>query len=207
MMLTRKMDRTDAELVHAAHGGDAEAVSELLRLHGPIVEQSLRIGENWRAVLDPADVMQITYLEAFMQIRSFDPERGTTFRSWLQRIAENNLRDAVRGLERAKRPNPRHRLRAATHEDSLAGLFEELEATSSTPSRNLGQREACRMLEAAIAALPETYADVIRMYDLESRPIEEVAGNLGRSPGAIHMLRARAHDRLREHLGSSPGIL
>jgi RNA polymerase sigma factor (sigma-70 family) len=207
MMLLQSMAQTDAELVRAAHHGDPEAISELLRLHGPVVEQSLRIGENWRPVLDAADVMQITYLEAFMQIRSFDPERATTFRSWLQRIAENNLRDAVRGLERAKRPNPRNRLRAATHEDSLVGLFEELEATSATPSRNLGQREACRILEAAIAALPETYADVIRLYDLEGQPIEDVARSLDRSPGAIHMLRARAHDRLREHLGSSPGIL
>lgn len=201
------MQKTDAELVNEAQRGIADAVSELLRLHGPAVEQSLRIGENWRSVLDPADVMQITYLEAFIHIRAFDPQRGTTFRSWLQRIAENNLRDAVRGLERAKRPNPRNQLRAATHADSLVGLFEELEATSSTPSRNVGQREACRLLDAAIAALPEAYADVIRMYDLENRPIEEVASRLGRSPGAIHMLRARAHDRLREHLGTSTEIL
>ena len=42
---------------------------------------------------------------------------------------------------------------------------------------------------------------MIRLYDLEGRPIAEVAAEMGRSSGAVHMLRARAHDRLRELLG------
>jgi DNA-directed RNA polymerase specialized sigma24 family protein len=33
--------------------------------------------------------------------------------------------------------------------------------------------------------------------------VEEVAKGLGRSKGAVHMLRARAYDRLKELLGST----
>lgn len=197
---------TEESLIAAAKDGDSEAVGELLRRHGPLVEQSLRISEQWRTALEPSDVMQVTYLEAFLEVGSFDPNRGT-FRSWLQRIAENNLRDAIRGLERAKRPQPQDRIRPTSRDESMMGLIDQLGAISTTPSRAVRRDEALRLLDAAIVALPETYADVIRWYDLEGRTIEDVAQTLGRSAGAVHMLRARAHDRLREQLGSSPGAL
>ncbi len=51
-----------------------------------------------------------------------------------------------------------------------------------------------------LAKLPPDYATVIRLYDLQGKPIAEVAADLGRSEGAVYMLRARTHDRLRELL-------
>ena len=50
--------------------------------------------------------------------------------------------------------------------------------------------------------LPADYAAAIRMYDLEGREIGEGASELGRSTGAVHMLRARAHDQLGALLGA-----
>jgi DNA-directed RNA polymerase specialized sigma24 family protein len=41
------------------------------------------------------------------------------------------------------------------------------------------------------------------MFDLEGRPVQQIASALQRSEGAVYMLRARAHDRLREILGFS----
>ena len=45
-------------------------------------------------------------------------------------------------------------------------------------------------------------ATVVRLYDIEGRSGPEVATTMGRSRGAVVMLRARAHDRLAELLGS-----
>src|SRR5262245_36824902 len=87
----------DANLKNAV-AGDTHALSMLLRQHGPTVQNRLRIAAQWRTVLEPEDVMQVTYLEAFLQIRRFDLSRGTTFEGWLEHVAQNNLRDAVRGL-------------------------------------------------------------------------------------------------------------
>lgn len=199
------MTHADEDLIRAAVAGDADALSRLLARDGPAIERSLDISPIWRAVLEPADVMQVTYLEAFLRIADFDATRGNSFAAWLRRIAENNLKDAIRGLERQKQPQPRDRVRPPHYEDSLLGLYDLLGATSATPSRHVQRQEMCAELEQAIAALPERYADVIRLYDLEGLAIDEVAARTGRSPGAVHMLRARAHDRLRQHFGSVSG--
>ena len=189
--------------IRAAVSGDADALSELLGEHGPEVERSLSIAREWRSVLEPADVMQVTYLEAFMEIRRFDPDRAQPFRAWLQRIAENNLRDAIRGLQRQKRPQPSNRVDAPAGADSTWELYAHLGVTTTTPSRHVSREERLTHLNAALESLPDDYRKVIRLYDLQGLPIAEVAGQLGRSSGAIHMLRARAHDRLREQLGSA----
>ena len=56
-------------------------------------------------------------------------------------------------------------------------------------------------------ALPPDYARTIQLYDLEDRSVEEVAAAMGRSAGAVFMLRTRALDRLRVLLGDAALIL
>jgi DNA-directed RNA polymerase specialized sigma24 family protein len=58
------------------------------------------------------------------------------------------------------------------------------------------------LLSQAINQLPPTDALVVRLYDLESLPVDEVASLLECSRGAVFMRRARAHLRLRDLLGS-----
>jgi DNA-directed RNA polymerase specialized sigma24 family protein len=45
------------------------------------------------------------------------------------------------------------------------------------------------------------------MWDLEGHSVEEVAASLGRSPGAVYMLRARAHRQLAEIMGAPSRFL
>jgi RNA polymerase sigma-70 factor, ECF subfamily len=194
-------------LIHRAVAGDADALTALLREHGSEVARRLQIGPMWQSMLEADDVMQVTYIEAFMQISRFDPSRGVAFRAWLERIAQNNLRDAIRGLSRQKQPQPRDRVQvgggpAGEGGDSYDGLLEMLGTTSATPSRAAGRQETQALMHRAIKSLPSDYANVIRLYDLEGKPIGEVASMLKRSPGAVHMLRARAHDCLRQTLGT-----
>jgi RNA polymerase sigma-70 factor, ECF subfamily len=191
--------------VKAAVAGDIDAITNLLNECAPDVERSLSIAREWRSVLEPADVMQVTYLEAFLRIAQYDPDRSEPFRAWVQRIAENNLRDAIRGLQRLKRPQPSNRVSLAVGADSSADLFAQLGVTTTTPSRYATREERVTRLNTALDALPDDYARAVRLYDLEGHPIAEIAAQMGRSTGAIHMLRARAHDRLRQLLGPESG--
>lgn len=200
------MTRQQQERVAQAVAGDRDALGALLEEFGPGVEAGLVIAPTWRGLLDAADVMQVTYLEAFMQIGRFDPQRAAAFPSWLRRIAENNLQDAIRSLETARNPSPRMQL-SGQGDDPEFALFEVLTAGVGTPSVTARANEACQRLRDALRRLPRDYARAVELYDLEARPIEEVAATLERSPGAVYMLRMRAHERLRELLGSPSQIL
>jgi len=191
------VDKTN-ELIQRAVAGDEEALVELLAVYGPQVERSLSIERKWRSVLEPSDVMQVTYMEVFLQIHRFDPGRPEPFSEWLERIAENNLRDALRGLQRQKRPQPGNRVETDGETDLLALLG----VVTTTPSRHAVRDERQGKLDAVLDSLPEDYGRVVRLYDIEGLPISEVCRRMDRSAGAIHMLRARAHGRLRDLLGS-----
>lgn len=193
---------TDEEsLLRQAKAGSVEAIAALLELHGPTIAHRLEIDRQWQGLLDAEDVMQVTYLEAFLQFDRFDLGRGASFEAWLHQIARNNLLDAVRGLSRRKQPQPRQRVHAIAG-DSAMQLLEFLGMTTTTPSRVAGRAESAELMERAIARLPADYATVVRLYDLEGLPMEEVATRMRRSAGAVHMLRARAHDALRGELGT-----
>jgi RNA polymerase sigma factor (sigma-70 family) len=194
------------ESVRRAVAGDKVALGSLLEQFGPDVEVHLTISPLWRGQLDAADVMQVTYLEAFLQIDRFDAARADAFPAWLQRMAENNLRDAIRSLESGRNPPPRKQLEAYGGDTSLA-LFDALTAGIDTPSRAARQDEAGQRLRQAVGCMPPDYAKAVELYDLQELPVDDVAAAMGRSPGAVFMLRARAHERLRELLGGAAHLL
>ena len=186
--------------VERASQGDADALEELLRAHGPVVQARLSINERWRRLLEPADVMQVTYLEAFLRVGALRARDASGFEAWLERIARNNLNDAVRALGRDKRPDGAHRITHGASANTERTLLDRLARETRSITRVASARESVEHLRVALERLPETYQHVVRTCDLEERPVSEVAEELGRSSGAVHMLRARAHDRLRELL-------
>ena len=191
-------------LVDRAVAGDVDALSALLAEFGPPVEAQLQIGRVWQSQIDSGDVMQVTYLEAFLQINTFRPEQAGAFEGWLRRIAENNLRDAIRGLERQKQmPASRRVDFAPNSDDSYVGLYEQIAATTTTASRLATRNDTARLLRAAVDRLPPDYAMTVRLYDLEGKSISDVASAMSRTAGAVHMIRARAHERLSELLGTA----
>lgn len=187
-----------------ARGGDEAALMDLLEHFGPQVRERIshKLTGALRTSLDEDDVMQVTYLEACLRLENFTTGGAKEFGSWLSRLAENNLIDAIRAMESAKRPNPNRRVSNTPRHDSMSALVELLGVTHTTPSLNVAKGEASAFLDRAISQLPPDYEMVVRMYDLNGRSIQEVSEELKRSEGAIFMLRARAHDRLKEILGS-----
>jgi RNA polymerase sigma-70 factor, ECF subfamily len=189
--------------IRRAVGGDREALASLLGRCGPLVRNSLagRIPKRWQSVLSEDDVMQQSYADALVHVVEFESDNERAFASWLEKIARRNLSDAIRSLEAEKRGGDRRRVEAPAGHESFVALYKRIGSTKTTPSGEVAGKEARAALERAITHLPEVYARVVRMYDLEGRPVQEVATALGRSPGAVFMLRARALDRLHEIMG------
>jgi RNA polymerase sigma-70 factor (ECF subfamily) len=199
------VDEQDDGTLAKAVAGDQAALSRLLERFGAEVASELRISPKWRGIVDADDVMQVTYLEAFLGIRGFKPGGPGAFKAWLRRIAEHNLLDAIKEVGRLKRPQPAHRAAPtpASSDETYIALVESLTGTTVSPSGVAAAAEVHRVVEVALEALPPDYATVVRLHDIQGMSGPEVAAAMGRSSGAVRMLLARARERLREALGST----
>ncbi len=197
------MQKADEVLLSEATTGSGEALAELLERLGPRVRAEIDgdISSRWQSLLSVDDVMQQTYLDAFLIIRQFRSRDPGSLRGWLAIRAKRNLTDAIRMLEADKRGGGHRRVEALASEDSMVALF-DLIGASTTPSRFAARSEGCAALKEAVNRLPAIYRQVVTMYDLEGMNAQEVSGKISRSVGAVHMLRARAHDQLAELLGA-----
>lgn len=197
--LDAPMGADQSELVTRAVEGDMDALSTLLDQIGPGIAKHLstQIQSAYRGLLDAEDVMQVTYLEAFLQIQRFAPRGRDSFGAWLTQIAINNLRDAIRELDRQKRPPADRRIVSSGSESGANALLDRVGWTSTTPSRAVGNAELRDQLLRMLERLPADYRSVLQLYDLEGRAPDEVAARMNRTVGAVHMLRARAIDQLR----------
>jgi RNA polymerase sigma factor (sigma-70 family) len=190
-----------------AVAGDREALAGLLERHAPAVRERLAgaIPPRWQSTLSIDDALQQTYADAFLDICRFDPGGSASFATWLKTLAHRNLIDAIRALEAEKRGGGRQRMTGPGA--SLEELCDRIGVTATSPSQAARRGEAGEELRRAIERLPAVQREVVRAFDLEGRPAEEIGGAMNRSVGAVYMLRARAHRRLRELLGSPSDFL
>lgn len=198
------MLQVEDSLTTAALAGDQAALRGLLRRHDPHLRRQLagKIRPTHRAAFDVDDILQVTYLEAYLRISQFNANGAGSFRAWLTRIAENNLQDAIRALDRDKRPPRDRQVRLPVREDSYVTLFLLLGGTTHTPSKHLARQDTKALLEGALAKLPPDYETVVRLSDLQGLAGAEVAEAMNRTLASVYMLKGRAHARLAELLGS-----
>jgi len=205
LLLRREnVSSSERDLLNQASRGEKDALVELLRTHGPAVHRRIagRIPRRWRSLVSADDVMQQTYADAFLAMDRLPTDVVDSFVAWLTSLADYNLIDALRMLEADKRGKGCRRIENDSGRESFVELYELLDSGRTTPSRHVARDEACAALERAIQQLPETYRRVVRMYDIECTSVEDVALAMQRSPGAVYMIRTRAHRLLHEMMGS-----
>lgn len=194
-------DGQDSLLARAKAGG-RDALGELLTLHTPGLRGHLRgrIPGKWQSLLSEDDVVQQTLADSIRGITRVTASTDQSYASWLRTTADNNLSDAIKALEAEKRGGDRNRVDTVRRGDVYTSLLTKLPASGTTPTGRVGRPEAKALILRALEQLPEPYAKVISLYDLEERPSAEVAKLMGRSVGAVLMLRLRALTRLTELL-------
>jgi RNA polymerase sigma-70 factor, ECF subfamily len=161
------MTWTDEELVARSISGDTESFNELiLRWERPIFALAYRtIGREE----DARDVCQETFLRAFRALPGF---RGQAkFSSWLYRIALNLCRDWAR----RERRTPTVQAPEDMDLMELAAAKEPSESIETLVAR----KDLTRIVERAMARLPEEQRTAIVLKEYHGLTFQEIADLVG----------------------------
>jgi RNA polymerase sigma-70 factor (ECF subfamily) len=166
---------------------------EVFRLYGPRVYTLARrmLGND----ADAEDVTQDVLLQVIRKLPTFRGE--SAFPTWLHRVTVNAALS--------------HRQKRATRErrevhDPLDQLFEDgshhhpVKGWSVSPVELAAGSETQRLIDAAIAKLPDHYRDVLVLADVEGLPNAEIADLVGESVSAVKNRLHRARVLVRHEL-------
>jgi RNA polymerase sigma-70 factor (ECF subfamily) len=188
------MTSTDEELVARSIGGDADSFNQLvLRWERPIYALAYRtIGREE----DARDVCQETFLRAFRGLPGF---RGQAkFSSWLYRIALNLCRDWIRRERRTGFVQPPEEVDLM----ELAAADAPTESIEDLVARN----DQVRLVERAMALLPEEQRTAIVLKEYHGLTFQEIADLLGCPLSTVKTRLYQGLAVLRRELGKQETI-
>jgi RNA polymerase sigma-70 factor (ECF subfamily) len=195
------------DLVHRGQRGDRAALGELILRYQDRVRRivSIRMGTQFRGLLDSVDLTQDTWLAAMRGLPGFVPRDHGSIIRWLARIAENQVLDAADRVHAARRDRRRERAAAemgAASGDGGAASTDLLPASPGpAPSEVASRRELREAYDACVADLPDQYRDVVLLKDYSLLDWPEVSEQLGRpNVHATQELYRRAQLKLGELL-------
>ncbi len=186
------MTSTDEELVARSIGGDADSFNQLiLRWERPIYALAYRtIGREE----DARDVCQETFLRAFRALPGF---RGQAkFSSWLYRIALNLCRDWIRRERRTGFVQP-------PEDVDLMDLVAAAEPSESIEDL-VARKDQIRVVERAMALLPEDQRTAIVLKEYHGLTFQEIADLLGCPLSTVKTRLYQGLSVLRRELGNTP---
>jgi RNA polymerase sigma-70 factor (ECF subfamily) len=186
---------TPRSLLERVRAGDSAAWEQLISLYAPLV---FHWCQRWDLQdQDIADICQEVFLSVLGHIATFRKERkGDTFRGWLRTILRNKVHDHFRRLGQqgqgvggtdAQRRFAQQPLPPPHEEGEVAGVEE----------RALFHR-ALELIRAEFE--PRTW-QAFWQTTIDGRASNDVAADLGMSPGAVRVAKSRVLHRLREELG------
>ena len=179
-------------LVAKAQAGDREAFGGLVARYEDQLRERLGLRMRWqvRGKTELDDVLQETFLRAFESIAHFKWHDENRFIRWLLSIAENRIRDTVKG--------PRGKEVFEFHEQSTAEC--------ASPSRLARRDERFDRLKESLAHLSADHREVILLSRIEGLKIREVAQRMNRSQSAVKNLLLRALHELKSSFGDTESI-
>jgi RNA polymerase sigma-70 factor (ECF subfamily) len=175
-------DRTEADLLAKARGGNLFAFEEIVkRYQRRVYATALRILRRHELA---DEVAQEAFLRAFESLARFDLERP--FGPWICRIAANLAINHVRS--------------PAAREQPLPDPAPEAPSAAPGPLDHLLDGEARSVLDRALAELPGEQRAVFVLRVFDELSYREIAEALGIQMGTVMSRLARARERLRESL-------
>jgi RNA polymerase sigma-70 factor (ECF subfamily) len=201
-MAKRVRDDEDQLIVRSQHG-DVEAFNQLV-----VSYQQTAYGAVYRLVGNvdvAADITQDAFIAAFRNIQSF--RAGSSFRSWLLRIASNLACDHYRRTQR----HPQESLDELSDDDELHSAS-ELSALVETsrehdPEAVVLKQELQELIQRGLQLLPLQQRVAVVLCDIEGLSYDEIAAATETTLGTVRSRIARGRARLRNYLDTYQELL
>jgi RNA polymerase sigma-70 factor (ECF subfamily) len=191
---TNTLPASEAELVRALKAGEPGAFTEMVeRYSGTVYNLALRLMHN--DTMEAEDVLQETFISAYRALDRF--EGRSLLSTWLYRIAYNAALMRLR-----KRELPTVSIDDPIENEEGDPIPRQLVDWSAVPDQVLLNGELRKVLDAAVAALPETLRSVFVLRDIEGLSTAESAAILDLTETNVKVRLHRARLALRERLSA-----
>jgi RNA polymerase sigma-70 factor (ECF subfamily) len=141
------------------------------------------------------DVVQEAYARAFAAIAGFDGRAALS--TWLTRIAINEALGRRRAAERRRARLDADRV---TDMDDYKDKLMRGSMGHAAPDAELARTQMRRLMEKAIADLPDDFRLAFVLREIEGLSVEDVAESLGVPPATVKTRTLRARRRLQQAL-------
>ncbi len=187
---------TTPQLLERWHGGDEQALAQLVQTHLPWLRQHVerRLGAFLRGRGDADDYLQDVLVDFLRDGPRFQVRDDAQLRALLARIVENTLRDRNDWF-RAKRRYLSTSVRITR--DSVLPLDPALQR-STTPTRDAVRTEVRDWVRLGLELLEGEDRKILLAREYEDRSFVQIGEELGMTANAVRMRWVRAVARLTE---------
>jgi RNA polymerase sigma-70 factor (ECF subfamily) len=155
-----------------------------------------------RGKLDPADLVQQTFVRAQVALPGVRARSPEALAAWLRKILARTLADTVKHYHRGRRDV---KLEHSFEEDvdrSSSGLAGCLAADQTSPSQAAQRQEELLRLADALADLPDPQREVVILKHCRGQTLQQIADQLGRTVPSVASLLRRGLESLRNRLST-----
>lgn len=190
-------------LLALAKKGERSALGSLLEHYRPylMVLAQRYLDPRLQGRLDPADVVQVTFLEAQRDLDSFRGEDIASMLAWLRNILRNNIASMHQHhLMTKKRSAHLEAFSKTSTEEGQVELVDLLPSETTSPSQRAMRDEVAAELAASLMKLPETQKEALRLRYLEGWSLKKISDHFQKSEMAVAGLLKRGLQGLRQEL-------
>jgi len=208
-MTAENSNETDRLLARTTDGDD-QSWGTLLTRHEARLRRMVvfRLDQRLQGRIDPLDVIQEAFLEAFEHRADYLRQRSIPFFVWLRAIVGNKLLELHRfhlGTRMRDAGREVSLYRGAMPEASSAALAAQLLGHATRPSEAAIRAEVKIRLQEALNTMDPIDREVVALRHFEQLTPAETAQVLGIKEKAAGMRYLRALKRLKDILTSLPG--
>ena len=165
-----------------------------------------RLDRRLSGRVDPADVLQETYIEMIHRLDDYLQSPAVCFYVWIRQVAwQTVIAHHRRHLGQKRDPKQEVRTYQGIDQTSVS-IARALVANLTTPSDAAMREEQLDQLRSALAEMDETDREVLALRHFEQLSNNETAEVLGLTKTAASNRYVRALKRLKDALLATPGF-